>query len=206
MLDDHGQPPSAFNYTRNLTKATESLLGLCRGLLADRELNDAEITYLDTWLRENAIVADAWPGNVIVARVRQVLADHIITAEERNDLQETLAALTGMDLSEGITAGLATRTAAEPPATVDFEGRTYCLTGRFLYGPRRRCEAAVRERGATLEPRVTRRLDYLVIGALASRDWANTSHGRKIEQAIQYRDRGIAAISILDEEAWTAAL
>jgi hypothetical protein len=41
----------------------------------------------------------------------------------------------------------------------------------------------------------------LVIGTFASRDWANTNYGRKIERAVELRQSG-SGISIISEEHW----
>ena len=56
-----------------------------------------------------------------------------------------------------------------------------------------------------VHPRVVAYSDYLVIGTLASRDWAHTSHGRKIESAIKANEEG-SAIKIIAEEDWTRFL
>ncbi|MDN5849726.1 MAG: BRCT domain-containing protein [Nitrococcus sp.] len=203
--DEHGQPRVAFNHTRNLTKATESLLGICKGLLADRQLNNQEIVYLDTWIRDNDIVLGDWPGSVIAQRVRAVLAEGVIGADEVADLADTLSAICGIDLDQGIVSGLSTRAPAEPTSEVVFKGRAFCFTGRFIYGPRHTLEQEVKNRGGWVQSRVNKSLDYLVIGALASRDWAHTSHGRKIESAKNHQKAGRPMV-ILEEETWAACL
>jgi len=48
-------------------------------------------------------------------------------------------------------------------------------------------------------PGVVRDLDYLVIGVVGSRDWMHSTHGTKIQKAVEYRDRGIA-VQIVDEQ------
>jgi hypothetical protein len=58
------------------------------------------------------------------------------------------------------------------------------FTGKFAFGPRRVCEAAVEALGGRAGSSVTRVTNYLVIGTFGSRDWIHTSHGRKIEQAV----------------------
>ena len=47
---------------RVLTRSCESLLGICSGILADGNLNDQEIRYLDNWLDNNRNIANTWPG------------------------------------------------------------------------------------------------------------------------------------------------
>lgn len=203
-LDEHGQPRNrAFNSHRNLLKGVESLLGLCRGFLADHYLSDEEITFLDTWLKDNYEITTAWPGNVIGERVREVLQDGVITEEERTHLQETLEQLTGQ-VEDGVASGMATTLPVNDDCVVDFEGRTFCFTGQFIFGTRTRCQRAVEELGAKAIKGVRKDLDYLVIGALASRDWAHSSHGRKIEKAMANNEKG-AVTAIISEEAWIRA-
>jgi hypothetical protein len=48
---------------------------------------------------------------------------------------------------------------------------------------------------------ISRGLDYLVIGEIGSRDWIHSTHGRKIEKAIDYSGRG-CHIAIVAEQHW----
>lgn len=202
MLDDHGQPPIAFNWQRNLRKSMQALLGLCQGLIADDRLSPEEIVFLDTWLKENDAVTREWPGTVIACRVARILADGIVTSEEADDLKETLAQITGDAFKEhGVASGMSMSFPVTPVHSILFEGRSFCFTGKFIYGPRARCQQATEALGGSCAGNVTQQLDFLVIGGLASRDWVNTSYGRKIQKAVQYRDRG-SAIAIIDEENW----
>ncbi len=205
-LDEHGQPRiKGFNWHHNFTKSVESLLGLCKGLLADNVLNEEEIIFLDTWLKENEQITDAWPANIIADRVQAVLDDGVITQEEAEDLKSTLERIVGSGLQDGVVAGMATRLPIQKVDALDFEARLFCLTGKFVYGPRQKCENAITDRGGVVHPRVVAYSDYLVIGTLTSRDWAHTSHGRKIESAIKANEEG-SAIKIIAEEDWTRFL
>jgi NAD-dependent DNA ligase len=75
---------------RLLKRSCESLLGICAGLLADGALNDDEIRFLNLWLEDNEKIAKTWPGEVIFKRVHDVLADNVITEDERDYLKQTL--------------------------------------------------------------------------------------------------------------------
>jgi NAD-dependent DNA ligase len=207
ILDADGQPGRGFNAAANIHKALATLVGICSGLIADGQLNDSEILFLDTWLRDNEELCETWPAEVIAARVRAVLDDGIITEEERADLTETLAQLLGGNPTEdGATGGLATRLPVDLIAPEDhgIAGRTFCLTGKFLYGPRSRCQAAITSRGGLISANVTQTVHYLVIGTLASRDWKHPSHGLKIEKAMEYKKT--RPLFIVAEEDWTKLL
>ncbi len=185
-----------------LRRSCEALLGVSAGLLADGDLNDEEISFLNRWLAKNEGIATTWPGKVVYARVRDVLADGVITEEERDHLRQTLEDLIRGTLKE--TEAVSDSSAGLP--IDDVEGMSiadsaFCFAGDFLYGPRVACERAVRERGGDAHPEVGPEIDYLVIGTLASEQWAETRHGQKIEKAIAHKEEG-CDISIVSEEQW----
>jgi NAD-dependent DNA ligase len=191
---------------RLLKRSCESLLGICSGLLADGHLSDEEIRFLDTWLADNDDISTTWPGEVICARIRDVLADGVITDDEREHLTTTLTDLLGGTLEEtGATSGMATRLPIDDVESIELSGRSFCFTGSFLYGTRKVCEEAVKKKGGVAISSVRVDLNYLVIGTLASREWAHTSHGRKIEKAIDYKNKG-RQILIVSEEQWVQFL
>jgi NAD-dependent DNA ligase len=201
--DRDGQAPSpSFNWQRNTEKAIESLLGICQGLIADNTLNNAEILFLEMWLRDNEDITDCWPGDVIAARVSGILADRVVTTEEAEDLKNTLVAIVGGSFFEtGAAGGFATQLPADVIDAVTFDGSLFCLTGKFLYGPRKKCENAIISRGGRITNNITCHLNYLVVGTLSSRDWLYSSFGHKIQKAIENKRLG-QALSIITEERW----
>ncbi|MBW1723595.1 MAG: BRCT domain-containing protein [Deltaproteobacteria bacterium] len=192
--------------TRLLKRSCESLLGICAGLLADGVLSDDEIHFLSVWLDENENIATTWPGEVVYARVKDVLADGVVTEDERDYLKQSLSELLGAPFQEtGATSGVSVRLPVDDVETIIVPGRSFCFTGNFLYGTRKACERAVTERGGDPRPRVTLDLNYLVIGAMTTHEWAHTSYGRKIEKAVAYREKG-RPIQIVNEEQWVQFL
>lgn len=191
---------------RLLKRSCESLLGIATGMLVDNKLDDNEILFLDTWLKEHGDIANTWPGDVIHRRVQQILTDGVITDTERESLKTTLAELIGGTFTEtGAVEGGPTSLPIEQVDQIEFKDRRFCFTGTFLYGTRKACEKAVEDRGGEACKNVIMGLDYLVIGTLVTRDWANTSHGRKIEKAMNYKSREFP-ITIISEEQWVAFL
>ena len=53
-LDDHGQPPIAINHKRVLTRAVDELIGVSKGILADKIICPEEARYLQNWLEANS--------------------------------------------------------------------------------------------------------------------------------------------------------
>lgn len=206
-LDDDGQPIiQGFNAYSNIRKATEHLLGICQGLIGDGQLTPQEVIFLNTWLANHQDNLAEWPGNIIVARVREVMSDRVISTEECLDLMTTLQALLGGGLEQDAGAGgLSTVLPVDPIAGMAIPGSLYCFTGKFIYGTRSRCAQAVIARGGQVATNVSQKLDYLVIGQLASRDWAQSSYGTKIEAVMGWKQAG-HPIKIIMEATWSRYL
>jgi NAD-dependent DNA ligase len=191
---------------RELIKAAQVLNGICAGIAADNTINDQEIHYLKTWLLDHAEVASTWPGYVIADRIRSVLADGVITEEERADILQTLRQLSGNRFAEtgaSRTDGPALPVDDDP--SIFFRNMTFCFTGGFVYGTRADCERIVLSLGSMAVDRVSKKLNYLIIGTFVEPTWANTTYGRKIEAAARHRDGG-SEICIATEYHWTEAL
>lgn len=196
------------NEAHKLRKSCESLLGICTGLIADDKLNDKEIKFLDLWLKDNADIATVWPGDVIAQRISDVLADGIITDDELEHVKFTLKELIGGTMHDtGAIGGLSTRLPVndDRATPIIFEDTSFCFTGNFLFGTRAACEREIEQRGARVIDGIRKDLGYLVVGTMVSSDWANTSHGRKIEKAVEYQNNG-CPILIISEEHWVKHL
>jgi NAD-dependent DNA ligase len=190
---------------RLLKRSCESLLGIAAGLVADGELNEKEVLFLSTWLAEHPEIAGSWPGEVIVKRVRETLADGMVSAEELVYLRETLEQAIGGSFSQdGAVATGASTLPIDAQASVVILGASFCFTGKFLFGTRAACEKAVTGRGGVIES-VQQSLRYLVIGELSSRDWKYSSHGTKIEAAMRIKSMG-QSLSVVSEAQWISAL
>jgi len=188
------------------TKATQTLLGICSGLMADATLNDKEISYLKTWLLQNANVTNKWPGNAIYNRINEIMEDGIITEAERTDLVKMLSEISGNYFHETGAADIeAPALPIDDDPSIYFKNMTYCFTGDFMYGTRAACEKVVLRLGSMPLDGVSKKLDYLVIGSRISPMWTNTTYGRKIEKAVNLRDKGIE-ICIISEKQWFEGL
>ena len=67
-----------------------SLLGLCRGLIADQTINPREVLFLDTWLRNQTQLHDDPDGRDLLCCIEDILRDNRIDAEELDDLQRLI--------------------------------------------------------------------------------------------------------------------
>ncbi|HHD2117526.1 TPA: BRCT domain-containing protein [Klebsiella pneumoniae] len=182
------------------------LNGLCKGLISDRNLSEEEVRYLDWWLTQNGALKSNYPGKELYALVKEILSDGVITPEESENLHKALVDFTGCDLESGIVDGLSTKLPLDNAAEVSVENKTFCLTGIFLAGKRAHVEDLIKRNNGLIASGITKKIDFLVIGTLSSRDWKFSSHGRKIEKAVSYRDDEGAKLKIISEEMLFDAL
>jgi NAD-dependent DNA ligase len=199
--DANGQPEPAFHLANNEIKAVNTLYGIIMGMAADRVVTDSEIYFLDLWLKENNAYTKTYPLKPLKKRVADILSDGIVTQEERDDLYQILLQMQGNNFFQtGAAGGFSNAEILEEPAYLHIKDALFCLTGQFISGPRDRCENALARFGGIPSKNVTRDLSYLIIGTLISRDWIASGHGRKIEKALYYKQKG-RPITILSEES-----
>ena len=168
---------------RQLAKAAQTLIGICIGIAADGAVHEREVLFLSTWLADNPDVTHEWPGSELARRVKDILADGIITPDERADLLETLQQLTGNFFSEtGAAAPEGPVLPIDDDPCIIFGNRCFCFTGRFLYGTRAACERAVLRLGGMAVDTVSRKLDYLVIGTLIEPQGSTPPTGARLKK------------------------
>lgn len=190
---------------RNEMKQTcAALVGMVQGILADGELQDREIKFLNHWLADAENVSLLWPGSVIHAQIKQVLADGMITHDERRHLVTTLEALLGGALDDIAETPRVTSLDFDEGVEISFQDRAFCFTGDCVFGPRSICEKAVMARGGSIA-NVTKKLHYLVVGGLGSPEWKHGVFGTKIEKAVEHRQGGLP-IRIVHEDIWACSL
>lgn len=197
----------AATHQRLVTRSLNQLMGIVNGVVCDGELHDSEVHFLSTWLQENEQLRDVYPANVIYRLVRETLADGVLTQEEKEHLLKSLSAIsgnefwkTGAALPEHITVIF------DNDPMVVFPENTFVMTGDFMFGTRRACHKATEQRGGLTSDNVSKKTNYLVIGALASPYWIESNFGRKIQKAAEMAQSGDFEIAIIREADWAMAL
>lgn len=182
-----------------------ALLGITQGFLADRHLANEEIQFLQQWLANHTTIRTVWPGDVIYQRVQAVMADGIVTEEERAHLADTLQSLVGGTLKQLADETHVTQLLPFETPQIGFASSTFCLTGNFVFAPRKVCENTITMRGGSVKSSPSNKLNFLVIGGLGSPEWKHGSFGTKIEAAMRMKREG-AAIAIVHEDHWASSL
>jgi NAD-dependent DNA ligase len=189
------------------TKKAQALIGICSGIVTDGVLSDSEIAFLDVWLLENPDVAGIWPGEAVAERLNALRVDGVISENRRQELLSFLKAVSGNEFAEtGAAAVSAPFAEFDTDVKVELTGRHVVLTGTFSFGSRAKCEEATKAAGASIGGKsVTLSTDYLVVGSGITTSWANTTYGRKIEEAIDFRKRYGKPL-VVTEQQWLAAV
>jgi len=183
------------------SRQIDELIGIARGLVADNQINQAEVEFLQKWLAANLHINDQPVVRVLYKRIGEMLSDCVIDDDEKTELLDTLNAFSNRQidgLGEILKATSLPLNDPEPPLT--FAGQRYCFTGTFNFGCRKDCESAVEGLGAEVGS-LTQKTNVLVIGIYATDSWKHSSFGNKIMKACEWRDKGVP-ISIVSEPHW----
>ena len=202
MSDSHANRKTLNLYGRARLddRAINELLGLAKGIAADGVVNQKEAEFLQKWLVANTAVKDNPVIATLFKRVNEMLEDNNLDDEEARELLDTLHKFGGGDFELGEIQKAIRLHFDDPPPGIDFQGRRFCFTGTFAYGSRSDCRRIVENLGGTAGS-LTKATDYLVVGIYATDSWAHSSFGRKIEKAVEYREKG-SGIAIVSEERW----
>jgi DNA polymerase-3 subunit epsilon len=191
---------------RNPGPAIADLMEVLNHIVSDGVITEEGVLHLDRWLTRNADLTRVWPINMLASRLGTIMADGIIEQSELDDLREAVLQITHPEsLGRVELARVKDVPFTQPPPRVVLQGRTFVFTGRFLFGARAKCEQAVADRGGVCKADVTRATDYLVVGALKSKDWLQRSHGRKIQKLIGNVRSGCHG-AVISEEQWAEAV
>lgn len=204
--DAHGQPIRLFKAREenNVAKAIDQLTGICTGILADGIVSPKEVEFFASWVQKFAPLEPIWPFTDILKRVEKIFTDGHASEDECEELRGVMEALCGYttqaDPAETYSTGLPLNNPLPDPVVL--KDRIFNITGKFAFGTRKKVVEVIEGAGGkALDSSPTRDSHYLIIGLFASRDWAHTSHGRKIERAVELRDSN-SGIAIISEEHW----
>ena len=188
-----------FNSKRVSDRNIDELIGLARGILADGKVDQQEAEYLQKWLIAISGFDHPLLKNLLI-RVNGMLEDDVLDEEESKELFETLNEITGSDFETGELLKSSSLPIDKPEPNIIIEGASFCFTGTFEYGTRKECEKITIEKGGAAT-RLNGSTDFLVIGAYATDSWIHSSYGRKIETALNYKEKG-KNIKIIAESHW----
>ncbi len=107
-MDVNSDTAAYYHFTgpSRLDKAVNSLLGLIEGIAVDSKVNDAELGLLVQWVREHQKYATRHPFTELLPVLSEVLADGVLTDEERSDLIWLCERLRSTEYYDTVTADM----------------------------------------------------------------------------------------------------
>lgn len=190
-----------FNRKSIQDRQIDTLIGLSKGITADKAVNQAEAEFLRNWLIQNKKASDNPIILNLLEKVDSMLEDGVLDTEESEELLSVLHKITGESSEEGELGKTTTLPVDEPMPSVTFQDSTFVFTGTCAFGTRKQCHEATESLGGACVRGITKSLDFLVLGTYVTDSWVHENFGRKIEKAIEYRDSG-EPIAIITEEHW----
>lgn len=191
------------NYDRQrlIDRGMDEFIGICKGIIFDGIVSQTEAENLLLWMKANPLVTQQFPAKQVFMTLREMLADGEFDYNEERQFLDLLMQVTGApsSLSEGDNASTQLPL-CNPAPPIEFAGKLFVLTGNFDMGPRKLVVDAIQQRGGKVVLSNLRLdTDFLVIGDIGSKAWMHSTHGRKIERAVEYRDQRKTGLSIVSE-------
>lgn len=186
---------SSQNYTDAVAAKMRELHGVLAGIASDGQIDPEEVTVLEAWIEEHAELKGYWPFDEIASSLTHAVRDGAVVPEEELFLLPYFLAFTSMRESSSLdlpfddgVSPVTARCAVQPE--LEFSGKRFCFTGTFSMGTRAEVADRVCRAGGIVDKRVTKKLDYLVIGEEGNVAWNYSCYGRKVEQALKLRMNG----------------
>lgn len=185
----------------------DELIGMCRGVLLDGAVDNAEAHGMLKWLEANRDATEAWPGSAIYARLADALSDGNFTSEEERDLSLLFAEALGNPHAHDPMLGAAPSSLPwnDPIPNIVHDGRQFCVSGEFVRAPRHAIIRMIKSRGGRYIDGISGKTNYLVVGLNGSAEWKHGNFGTKIAKAIELRSAG-KPIAIVSEKHWVECI
>ena len=168
------------------TLALQILNGILDGIVCNQKVNQKEIDSLNIWLKQNDYLKDVYPYDKVLLEVSKVLEDGVLTTEESNYILSIFNEIVHPDFNND--------------ENIDFDGKTFCLTGEFKCATKQEISKKLQELGGIEKTGVSSKLDYLIVGGIGSDAWKFGKIGGKQAKAQELNEKG-ADIKIIDEES-----
>jgi len=192
-----------------ITGNMQELHGLLHGIVADSQINQAELSKLKRWIDSHQELRGAWPYSEIESLILQVYADGKIDEKEhagllsffgefalRGDKRVVEPLVVGVEMSVGGICAVC--------PDVALPKNKYCFTGKSRRASRSDLHKIVSAHGGECSDRVVQTLNYLVVCSEGSRIWAYECYGRKVEDAVGLRKQGYSVQIIHENDFWDA--
>ena len=194
-----------------ITSDIQRLHGIIAGIIADEIITMEELDVLDAWLEEHQHLRTCWPYDELEGLLLNIKKDGKIDRQEHGRLLTFLsefASVQGhrsLDLAQPDANATIMGVCAVDPQIV-FAERMFCLSGMFMKGSKSELKQKVESRKGFCVDRVTKSLNYLVVGSKGNPCWAYATYGRKVEEVLEHRKKGSHMLIIHESDFWDSVL
>lgn len=202
LIDDQGQPKVKYNIDALQDRHIDELIGICRGIAFDDLVTQKEAKLLLKWMDDHSEYMKQFPFDILHKNLKEMLSDDVLDNDEAAELLGILKGLIGEENKhETIVNGSSSLPLDTSLSDIIIPDNSFVFTGVFTVGTRKKCEELVCALGGEMHKTIKKNTNYLVIGDIGSEHWIHSSFGRKIEKAVQYREKG-TGIRIVSEQHW----
>lgn len=158
------------------TLAMQELLGMLKGITADEEISAREAANLLDWIDDHEEIASNRAVEPIFSILSESLEDGRISEEEHEAI---MGAIRGF-LSP-----------ADGCCGIEFEGKSFVLSGDFIHGSKKDVAAFIESKGGEIAKGVSKKVSYVVIGDAGSERYAFGNYGSKAKKALELKSKGV---------------
>lgn len=196
-------------YFSQVSSDMQRMQGIMQGILSDGEISKEELLGLSEWMEAHSHLRTCWPYDELDALILDVLRDGVIDDAEHKALVaffNDFANTTGhraVELREDPEHQLISGVCVACPE-VHFPDHTFCFTGKSERLTRDQLQEQVCTRGGGFSRTLTKKVNYLIVGADGNPTWAFACYGRKVEKAVQMRRKGSNLLIVHENDYWDA--
>jgi len=193
-------------YYDKITADLQRLQGIMAGIAADGKIKKTELLALSKWISDREHLKTNWPYDEIDSIITTVLADGIIDEKEHKTLlafcREFTAKVPSLLIEDKIDDDCIRYGACAMCPEIIFKDRLFCFTGKSSRHTRASLVETLEKLGGRFSPTVRTDLNYLVVCDEGNRCWAFSCYGRKVEEAVNFRKRGLPIQIVHELDFW----
>ncbi len=192
-------------YFNAATADMQKLHALVAGIASDGEISVEELKGLSVWLEKHEHLRRCWPYDEIESLVTSVLSDKKIDPDEHKILMTFFGEFVSILDNKTIVSpvflegsNIVGLCAVCPE--IAFSDAVFCLTGQSHKYTRIEFEELIFSLGGKAASGVSKKVNYLVVGADGNPCWAYACYGRKVEKAVELRRAGHTIVIVHEND------
>lgn len=196
---------TSVKYFNIITADLQRLHAIMGGIVADGIISEEELMGLAEWIGEHDHLRACWPYDEVDSLITSVMADQKIDAQEHkmlmNFFSEFILSFDENTITNPLSEEQKTLVgicAACPE--INFGGSIFCFTGASNKYTRLGFNTLVAQLGGMSAKHVSKKVNYLVIGAEGNPCWAYACYGRKVEEAVKLRKEGVTLLIVHEHD------